>query len=115
MIETGFFTFRNQRREVKHAAVSAGSSGANAIVAAPGAGQKIVLVHYVLSASAAVNAKWQSATTDKTGLIYFPAAGNHIESGFGAQVECAANEALNLNLSGAVTVGGHVAYIVVDA
>lgn len=95
------------------AAVAISSAGANAIVAAT-AGRKICVIGYVLMAAAAVNVKWQSASTDKTGLLY-PAANGGAVAGLAPDYkfwfECAEGEALNLNLSGAVAVGGHVTYI----
>lgn len=95
----------------KFAPIAASSSGDNAIVAAV-VGKKIRVLSYVLMANAAVNAKWRSATTDKSGLLYFAANGGavapHTPIG---HLETAVNEALNLNLSGAVAVGGHVTYI----
>lgn len=97
---------------VQYADVADASSGANEIVAAV-TGKRIRVLSYVLSASAAVNAKWQSGSTDKTGLLYFAAAGYGAVAPFNEQgwFETAAGEALNLNLSGAVTVGGHVSYV----
>jgi hypothetical protein len=66
----------------------------------------------VLVANAAVNAKWQSATAgDKSGLLYLAANGGVVapESPRG-YFETAAGEALQLNLSAAVAVGGHISY-----
>lgn len=95
----------------KFAAIAASSSGANAIVAAV-TGKKIRVLAYTLLANADVNAKWQSASTDKSGLLYLAAKGGaspaYCPTGL---FETAAAEALNLNLSGAVAVGGHVTYI----
>lgn len=95
----------------KFAAIAASASGDNPIVAVV-AGKKIRVLSYVLMANGAVNAKWRSATTDKSGLLYFAANGGavapHTPVG---HLETAAGEALNLNLSGAVAVGGHVTYI----
>lgn len=96
---------------VKYASIAASSSGANSIVAAV-ASKKIRVLNYVIVANAAVNAKWQSASTDKTGLSYLAANGG-VSSGYApsGHFETAVNEALNLNLSGAVAVGGHLSYI----
>lgn len=97
----------------KYAVISASSSGANTIVSAV-ASKKIRILRYSLSANGAVNAKWQSATTptDITGLHYLTQY-----SGFGASFcpvgicETVAGEALSLNLSGAVAVGGVLTYV----
>lgn len=95
----------------KFAAISCSSSGNNEIVAAV-TSKKIRVLNYVLVASAAVNAKWRSASNDKSGLLYM-AANTGASSGFSpvGHFETVAGEALNLNLSGATAVGGHVAYI----
>ncbi len=92
------------------AAISASASGANAVVAAPGAGYFIRVIGFTLSANAAVNAKWQSASTDKTGLYYMGDKGGVVRSDPEYLFDCAVNEALNLNLSGNVAVGGDVRY-----
>lgn len=100
--------------EIGTATVSASSSGANEIVAAQ-AGRKIAVIGYVLMANAAVNVKWQSGSTDKTGLLYPAANGGAVAPlapDYKYWFETAAGAALNLNLSGAVAVGGHVVYIV---
>ena len=95
----------------KYASISASSSGDNAIVAAV-TSKKIRVLSYVLTASAAVNAKWRSATTDKSGLLYLDAKGGVAAAeNHGGLLETASGEALNLNLSSAVAVGGHVSYV----
>jgi hypothetical protein len=95
-------------------AITSAGAGDNTLVAAV-AGKKIRVHGYELSASAAVNAKFRSGTTDITGLIYLAAAG----SGADAQdragdpdglFETVAGQALVLNLSAAVAVGGWVDY-----
>lgn len=102
--------------QIKSAPIAVSSSGDNTIVTAV-AGKKIRVLGYVLVANAAVNTKWKSgAGTDKTGLLY-----NAANGGVSAPVvgdpsevfwfETAAGEALVLNLSGAVAVGGHVVYL----
>jgi hypothetical protein len=94
----------------KFASIQVGASGSNAIVAAV-SGKKIRVLAYTLFASGAVNAKFQSAANDKTGLKYFAANGG-ISAAFCpvGWFETNAGEALNLNLSGAVAVGGELVY-----
>lgn len=99
-------------------AIAASSSGANAIVAGE-TGFKYRVLAFVLSFGGTVNAKWQSGSTDLTGLFYGVAgvvAGSPtlpqpktqpVPTG---QFTTAPDEALNLNLSGAVAVGGYVVY-----
>lgn len=96
----------------KFATVQVSSSGNNTIVNGVSA-KKIRVLSYVLSAGGGVNAKWVSSTTpDKSGLLYMSLNGGfvsgycplgHFETGVGAD--------LNLNLSAAVSVGGHITYV----
>ena len=94
------------------ATIAVSSSGANQIVAAVPA--KIIVVRAVLLvANAAVNAKWQShvTPTDITGLAYLAANGGYVLPYYaGGYFQTVAGEALDLNLSGAVTVGGFIVY-----
>lgn len=102
--------------QVKSAVITASATGATSVVAAQGAGKKIRVLAYCLRANAAVNWKWQSASTDKTGLSYNGGAGEGEAPSAPAGAwlfETAANEALNINLSGAVAVGGFVVYVVI--
>lgn len=96
----------------KFAPIAASALGLNAIVPAV-VGKKLRVLAYNFTSNGAVNAKWQSATTDKTGFKYMPAAGYGIEVGFCpvGLLETAVGEALNLNLSAAVAVGGEVIYV----
>lgn len=99
----------------KFAPITASSSGATTIVAAVTAKQ-ILVVGFTLTASAAVNAKWQSHTTTATatGLYYFlGAASAPLPAGFMpvGHFATVAGEALDINLSGAVAVGGSLTYV----
>lgn len=106
-------------------AIAASSSGDNEIVAAvTGPSRKIRVLAFHLSFGGTVNAKWKSgASTDKTGLLYgilgtqLPARAHEAPSQHSPPFifETAAGEALNLNLSGAVAVGGWVTYDLVGA
>jgi hypothetical protein len=101
---------------VNYAAISCASSGNNTIVAAGTGGQKIRVLACSLTASSAVNVKFQSGAggTDKTGLYYLAANGGFIlpynKLGW---FETAADTLLNLNLSSGVAVGGCITYIAV--
>jgi|SRR4051812_26209830 hypothetical protein len=98
------------------APISASSSGDNTVVAGV-TGKSIAVESYEISASAAVNAKWKDGSTDKTGLLYMAAAGSQVDAS-AADLEAGedelwvgtAGQALVLNLSGAVAVGGLVTY-----
>lgn len=91
----------------KFAVITASAAGETAVVAAV-TGKKIRVLNYVLTRSGAVNVKFQSGTSDITGLLYEGAAAAYSPLG---QFETAAGAALNINLSGAVAVGGHITYI----
>jgi hypothetical protein len=97
------------------AAIVASSSGATTIVAATG-GKKIRVLRWSLSANGAVNVKWQShvTPTDLTGLHYMTqfatAGGAYCPVGI---FQTVTGEALDINLSGAVAVGGELTYVLV--
>lgn len=102
---------------MKFAKIDASSSGSNTIVAAV-TGKKIRVLSYVIIAAGAVTAKWQSATTDISGGMALAANGGAAPSvsvlspgGTFGVLQTEPGEALNLNLSGAVSVGGHLVYI----
>lgn len=101
----------------KFAKIAVSSSGANAIVALV-ASKKIRVLAVAIVANAAVNVKWQShvTPTDLTGLSYFGAQGDGEVLPFNpvGWFETIAGEALDLNLSAAVAVGGHITYIEVS-
>lgn len=97
----------------KFAVISASSSGNNTLVAAV-SGKKLRVLAYNIISNGSVNAKFQSGAsgTDLTGLKYLTS-----NSGICAPFnpvgwfETAANTLLNLNLSGAVAVGGELVYV----
>ncbi len=97
----------------KFAKIAVSSSGASTVVAAV-TGKKIRVLSWSIVANAAVNAKWQSHTTptDLTGLHYCAANGG-ISVPFSpvGHFETVAGEALDINLSGAVAVGGSLVYV----
>lgn len=100
---------------VKQAKISCSSAGANTVVAAVSS-KKLRVLAWDLKVNAAVNAKWQShvTPTDLTGLYYCGAQGDGIArtAGDGTFLfETVAGEALDINLSGAVAVGGSVTYV----
>lgn len=101
-----------QGKTLLFASVSTAASGQTAIVAASG-GNKTKVVSYVLVASAAVTAQWQSGATGLSGAMALAANGGISAVGQPSAhlFETAVNTALNLNLGGAVQVSGHIAYI----
>jgi len=101
-----------ETKTFKTAKIDHATAGDNAIVAAV-AGKRVKVYGIVLVVSAAVNCKWRSAVTDLTGDMNFGGKGE----GYAQAVQppafllaTAAGEALNLNLSAAVAVDGHVSY-----
>lgn len=97
----------------KFKTISTAASGASTGVAAV-TSKKIRVLAYVVVASAAVNLKFQSHTTptDLTGLLYMAANGG-VSSGFNplGWFESLSGEALDLNLSAAIAIGGHLIYV----
>jgi hypothetical protein len=97
------------------ATIVASASGATTIVAAVG-GKKIRVLRWSLSANGAVNVKWQShvTPTDITGLHYMTqfstAGGAYCPAGI---FQTLTGEALDINLSAAVAVGGELTYVTV--
>lgn len=98
----------------KFVAIAASSSGNNTLLAAV-TSKKIRVLAYNLMGAGAVNAKFQSGAggTDLTGLKYIAAAGGGICAPFNpvGWMETASGVLLNLNLSGAVAVGGELVYV----
>ena len=97
---------------LKFATIAASSSGNNTVVSAV-TGKKIRVVSGQLMSNGTVNAKWQSGAggTDITGLAYLVAnVGYIIPTNAEGNFETAAGALLNLNLSGAVAVGGWITY-----
>lgn len=99
---------------VKRAIVAESSSGDNEVVAGV-TSKKIVVLSARIIASGAVNAKFRSNTTDIDGLAYLTTnSGYVLPYNPAGWFVTAAGEALNLNLSGAVAVGGTVQYVEAD-
>lgn len=113
--ESGFIKVHGVSYAIQYAAIEASGSGNNTLVAAGGAGLVIRVLSMEITASAAVNAKVQSGAggTDITGLAYLAANGGVVR-GFNkhGHFQTATATLLNLNLSGAVPVGGYLTYIV---
>lgn len=98
----------------KFAVISAASSGNNTLVASV-SGKKIRVLAYNFMGNGAVNAKFQSGAsgTDLTGLKYIAAAGGGLCAPYNplGWFETAATTLLNINLSGAIAVGGELVYV----
>ena len=98
---------------IKESANSASSSGDNTLVAAV-SGKVIKVLQVALMSNGTVNVKFQSGAsgTDLTGLFYLIAnTGFVINFSPSGWFKTASGVLLNLNLSGAVAVGGVLSYI----
>lgn len=97
----------------KFVTVVASASGVTNVLALVAA-KKLRVLALQLTANAAVNVKWQShvTPTDITGLAYLAANGGYVlpfnPVGW---FQTIAGEALDINLSGAVAVGGSLTYV----
>lgn len=98
----------------KFATISTSSSGATTVVAAV-TGKRIRVLAWDLKVNAAVNFKWQShvTPTDLTGLYYNSGQGDGVARAFNpvGYFQTVSGEALDINLSGAVAVGGVLTYV----
>lgn len=97
-----------------NASVAVNLAASGAVLAAPGAGLRIRVWGYHLVCRVASDIKFQSNATDKTGPYPCTANGGLVApQGQQPWFECAVNEALNLNMTVANTVGGVVRYDIV--
>lgn len=105
---------------MKYAIINTTTIGDNAIVPAV-AGKRIKVLHYTVGCDQNIDIYWKSNSTRISGPIFL-AASTSLSAGYGASspaglvamLETGVGEALNLNLSGAKTVGGHITYLVID-
>ena len=101
----------------QYAAIDAASNGDNTLVAAAGASNKIRVLAYTLIASGAVNARFEDGAggTALSGQMNFTTnSGVSVPFCPVGHFETTANTLLNLELSGAVSVDGHLTYVVVQ-
>jgi hypothetical protein len=97
------------------APIAVSASGVTNILAAV-ASKSIRVLAVQLVANAAVNIKWQShvTPTDLTGLAYLAANGGYVlPYNTAGWFQTIAGEALDINLSAAVAVGGSIVYVTV--
>lgn len=93
--------------------ISASSSGNTTIVSAV-TNKKIRVLSYVIQASAAVNIKFRSGSSDITGTLYC-AANSIISVPFSpvGYFETSMGSSLSINLSDDVAIGGHLTYVTI--
>lgn len=95
------------------AIITASTSGNTQVVAAV-ASKIIRVLSYNYTCNGTVNVKFQSNTTDKSGLGYFVAnTGKVCNWNPDGWFQTNSGEALNINLSGNVAVGGELTYILI--
>jgi autotransporter translocation and assembly factor TamB len=96
----------------KYAKIAISASGT---VIAAVASKKIRVLAFTITSNGAVNAKFQTSTgpADLSGLIYMPAAGNGICCNFNpvGWFETGVGDALNINLSAGIAIGGTITYV----
>jgi hypothetical protein len=95
---------------IKFAPIAAAGSGDNSLVAAV-TGKRFRVHAFALSFAGTVDAKFQSAASDLTGLFY-GVANNQVVAPYCEEglFQTAVGEALELNLSAAIAVGGYLVY-----
>jgi hypothetical protein len=94
---------------VLFAQINATASGDTQVVAAV-SGRRIVVVAFAVIASATVNIRFRSGTTDITGSMRLVEGGGIAHAYDAGLFQTATGQALNINLSTNATVGGYVVY-----
>ena len=96
----------------QRATIAATASGNTAVVAAV-SGQVIRVLSGIVTSDSSVNIKFQSNTSDISGVHYVSSRGGFsIDYNPMGLIETAAGEARNINLSaGSVNVGGEISYV----
>jgi len=94
---------------VSFATINATTSGDTQVVAAV-SNRRIVVVAFGVIASATVNIRFRSGTTDITGSMRVVEGGGIAHAYDAGLFQTAVNQPLNINLSANATVGGYVVY-----
>jgi len=94
---------------VSFATINATTSGDTQVVAAV-SNRRIVVVAFGVIASATVNIRFRSGTTDITGAMRLVEGGGIAHAYDAGLFQTATGQALNINLSANATVGGYVVY-----
>lgn len=102
--------YRNKRREILNATFSVADAGPTEVIAAPGAGERIVVLDGLSVASVAGTQNWLAGATSLNGAALVTAAGQAIRLGLWP---LPANTALNLTTATA-TCSGWVTYAIVE-
>ena len=94
---------------VQYATINATTSGNTQVVGAV-SGKRIRVIAYAVIASATVNIRFRSGSTDITGSMRVVEGGGIAHAYDGGLFETAVGQALNINLSTNATVGGYIVY-----
>jgi len=94
---------------VSFATINATTSGDTQVVAAV-SNRRIVVVAFGVIASATVNIRFRSGSTDITGAMRLVEGGGIAHAYDAGLFQTAVNQPLNINLSANATVGGYVVY-----
>ena len=94
---------------VLYAPINATTSGDTQIVPAV-SGKRIRVIAFAVIASATVNIRFRSGSTDITGAMRLVEGGGIAHAYDGGLFQTAVNQPLNINLSTNATVGGYVVY-----
>ena len=94
---------------VLYAPINATTSGDTQIVPAV-SGKRIRVIAYAVIASATVNIRFRSGSTDITGSMRVVEGGGIAHAYDGGLFQTAVNQPLNINLSANATIGGYVVY-----
>jgi hypothetical protein len=94
---------------VQYATINATTSGNTQVVGAV-SGKRIRVIAYAVIASATVNIRFRSGSTDITGSMRVVEGGGIAHAYDGGLFETAVNQPLNINLSTNATVGGYIVY-----
>ena len=94
---------------VQYATINATTSGNTQVVGAV-SWKRIRVIAYAVIASATVNIRFRSGSTDITGSMRVVEGGGIAHAYDGGLFETAVGQALNINLSTNATVGGYIVY-----
>ena len=89
--------------------IDATNANGTQVIPSPGTGFRIRVVKYMLTTKTDIGIKWQSGSTDLSGVSWFGANGGvNTET----NLVCGKGKALNIHLSaGSAVVGGHGEYV----
>ena len=106
-----------ESNRVRTGVIAAAATGQNLVLSVP-AGQRAIILSYVIVAAGAVTAQWESGTTDLSGVMALAANGGISIAGSRedpVMKTVAPGDDLFLTLGAVFSVAGHFSYILVEA